>query len=158
MIRYKTIKQNILLVLDSTIHRLWCVAVVVKSLYIENLQQFQIYSKHQPEHFIPKPTISGILMHRVTIVMKIFVWCFYWLLMFSFNISSYVLACWTGQRHSDGKAEQLAGPVQRCHRHAGKCLVDDRGTAHPRLNHTSALSFTIKAQCGMNGQIKGKLS
>lgn len=58
-------------------------------------------------------------MHCVTIVMKIFVCSvFLRLLMFSFNIFPPVRACCTGQRHSDGKAGQLAGPVQRCNRHA----------------------------------------
>lgn len=82
-------------------------------------------------------------MHCVAIVMQIFVFPAHCSTL-SFHI--YVLAGWTGQRHSDGKAGQLAGPVQRCDRHAGECLDDDRGTAHAHLNHTYALSFAIKAQ------------
>lgn len=92
-------------------------------------------------------------MHLVTIATNIFMHRFHWLLMFSFNIFSYVRACWTGQRHPDGKAEQLAGPVQRRHRHARECLDDDRGTAHACLHHTSALSLPVTAQCGMIGGI-----
>lgn len=54
-----------------------------------------------------------------------------------------------GQRHSDGKAEQLAGPVHRRNRNARRRPDDDRGAPYPRLHHASALSLPVAAQCGM---------
>lgn len=63
-------------------------------------------------------------------------------------------ACWTGQRYADGKAEQLAGPVQRCHRHAREHPVHDRGTAYAGLHNTAALSLPVTTQRGMMGGMR----
>lgn len=73
---------------------------------------------------------------------------------FSLNIYTYALACWTGQRHTDGEAEQLAGPVQRRHQHARERVVDDRGAAGAGHHHTAAISLPVSAQPGMMGGLR----
>lgn len=65
------------------------------------------------------------------------------------TLSFIVFNAGTGQRHSDGKAEQLAGPVYRCHRNARQRPDDDRGAAHHCPHHTSTLPLPVTAQCGM---------
>lgn len=65
------------------------------------------------------------------------------------TLSFIVFHAGTGQRHSDGKAEQLAGPVHRCHRNARQRPDDDRGAAHRCAHHTSTLPLPVTAQCGM---------
>lgn len=65
------------------------------------------------------------------------------------TLSFIVFNAGTGQRHSDGKAEQLAGPVHRCHWNARQRPDDDWGAAHHCSRHTSTLALPITAQCGM---------
>lgn len=62
-----------------------------------------------------------------------------------------------GQRHTDGKAEQLAGPVQRCHQHAWEHFVHDWGIAYTSLYHTDAFSLSVTPQRGMLGLFRVKI-
>lgn len=144
--------------------RLWCFSKSYLNVWL-NVQSkiltvvFWLWStSHYISQIIPPtalnlttwPTISGPAMYHVTIVMKC-MHCFFWLLMSSFNISSYVRACWTGQRYADRKAEQLAGPVQWCLQHARDRLVHDWGTAYASLHYTAAFSFSLTTQHGRMG-------
>lgn len=63
----------------------------------------------------------------------------------------------TGQRHSDGEAEQLAGPVHRRHRNARQRADDDRGAAHHRPHRAPTLPLPVTPQRGTRRTVPGPL-
>lgn len=73
------------------------------------------------------------------------------------RFSFIVFPAGTGQRHSDGEAEQLAGPVHRCHRNARQRADDDRGAAHHRPHRTPTLPLPVTPQRGMRRTVPGPL-